>query len=297
MRLNEFDFFIAEALIGMKRSSLMAFLTILTMSISLIVFGVFLLLTINLNNLVNFAVSKLEIRAYLANNITDENINSLIQKVESLKEVKNVSFINKENAWDAFSKQYGNIDIQAVIEDNPLPNALKIKLYDTSKTKEMVTFLKSFKEITDTTYGGVVAERISLFANITKYIGLALVILLTLATLFIIINTIRLTIIARQDEINIMHLVGATDAFIKAPFLIEGLIMGIFSGIVTILFLRTTYFFIALKIQNILPYFPLVFDKNLLYILYLIIFLTGAILGLFGAYISVSHSLKRSKNG
>lgn len=297
MRFNEFDFFITEAFIGMKRSSLMSILTIITITVSLIVFGIFLLLTINLNNMMNFLVSKLEIRAFLVHDVSDNNLNNLIQRIESLNEVKSVTFTPKEAAWESLSKQFSNISFIEVIEENPLPNALKIVLYDTNKTKEVVRYLKKQKEIEDVTYGGVAAERISLFAGFTKYTGLALVIMLTIATLFIIVNTIRITVIARQDEITIMQLVGATDAFIKLPFLIEGLIMGVIASIIAIVFLKASYLFFAIKLQETIPYFPLVFHKNILYLLYLIVFLTGTIIGIFGAYLSTTQSLKRSKNG
>ncbi|MFA5880094.1 MAG: permease-like cell division protein FtsX [Candidatus Margulisiibacteriota bacterium] len=297
MRFNEFDFFITEAFIGMKRSSLMSILTIITITVSLIVFGIFLLLTINLNNMMNFLVSKLEIRAFLVQDLSDNRLNSLIQKIERLKEVKTVTFITKENAWENLSKQFSNISFIEVIEDNPLPNSLKIVLYDTTKTRDVASYLKTQKEIEDITYGGIAAERISLFAAFTKYTGLILVILLTIATLFIIVNTIRLTVIARQDEITIMHLVGATDSFIKLPFIIEGLIMGVIASIIAIVFIKTAYLFFAIKLQENIPYFPLVFHKNILYILYFIIFLTGTLIGVFGAYLSTTQSLKRSKNG
>lgn len=294
MKFSDLTFFIAEAFIGMRRSGLMIFIAVATITVSLIIFGVFLLLSLNLNNLVNFIVAKLEVRVYLAENVTRPEISAFQEQIQALKEVKSVEFVEKNTAWKDFSNQFSNINLNDMIEENPLPNTLKIQLYDTTKIKDVVDFLYKYPTyIDDISYGGVLAERIGTFAKFMKYMGLILVLLLTFATLLIVVNTIRLTVIARKEEISIMQLVGATNIFIEIPFLIEGLFLGILGSGFAIFFLKTAYVFFAQKFQEAVPYFPLVFDSKILFLLYFSILVLGTFLGFIGAYISVSKSLKQ----
>ncbi|MFC1616929.1 permease-like cell division protein FtsX [Candidatus Margulisiibacteriota bacterium] len=295
MKISDYYFFLKEALIGIKRSFMMAFISVATISVSLFIFGIFLLITINFNNLLDFVVSKLEIRVYFSENITKSDIIDIKERLEELAEVRRVEFISKKRAWEHFSEQFSNIDMQDLIDKNPLPDTLRIRLRHTSDMTKLKAFFAQIPKnmIEDISYGEVIANRISLFANFAKLSGLAMVALLTFATLLIIVNTIRLTVLARKDEIEIMQLVGATDGFIEWPFLLEGFFIGITGSIISIAFLKTGYFFFAHKFQQSIPYFPLVFEPKILYTLYLIILATGIILGMFGAYLSVSKALKQ----
>lgn len=297
MNLKNLDFFITEAFSGIRRSKLMAFISIATISVSLIIFGIFLLLTFNLNNLVNFVVSKIEIRVYLKDNISPSDLSEFENQIRSLENVKSVTLVDKNTAWKEFHKQFGNININDLLEENPLPNTLKIKLNDTHDIQNTLSYLSGYPQfIDDISYGDELAKRIQLFADFAKYAGLGLVLLLSFATLLIIVNTVRLTVIARQDEITIMQLVGATNQFIEWPFLIEGLIIGLIGSGTAVLFLKIGYNFFSIKFQESIPYFPLIFDNKVLYPLFGIVFATGTILGIFGAFISVSRTLKKNMN-
>lgn len=293
MKLRILDFFIAEAFSGIVRSSLMAFISIVTITVSLIVFGIFLLLTFNLNNLVNFVVSKLEVRVYLNDAMTASEVLQFQTKIQGLSIVKSEELITKSKAWLEFNKQFGNININDLLDENPLPNTIKIKLYDIDQIPEILGFLREYPQyVDDISYGSDLAKRIQIFANFAKYCGLALVLLLSFTTLLIIVNTIRLTVMARHDEIIIMQLVGASNQFIEWPFLIEGLIIGVIGSSLAVLFLKIGYTVFALKFQETIPYFPLIYDQKMLYTLFLIVFATGTGLGVMGAFLSISRSLK-----
>jgi len=122
--------------------------------------------------------------------------------------------------------------------------------------------------------------------------GWSLILLLIFASLFIIVNTIRLTVIARDEEISIMQLVGATNRFIKGPFLIEGFIIGITGAAVAVGILYGTYSLIVSQLIEKMPFFPFITNHSSLYYIYGFVLIAGSIIGMLGAYISVSRSLK-----
>jgi cell division transport system permease protein len=294
--LRNLGYYIWEALISIRRSGMSIVLSVAIITVSLIVFGLFLLISSNVNNLTDFISSKLEIRIYLKNDITKKEIKDFRSRISRMAHVKEVIFIDKDTAWNKFKSNFRNLDLSDMIDNNPLPHSFRVYLSDNSQTDKLSTYLKNgfSKYVEDIGQMSNVASKISLFSRFTRIGGLTLVILLTLATLLIIINTIRLTVIARQDEITIMQLVGATNSFIKIPFIIEGGIMGSVASILAFAFLKVGYLFVALKIQEQLPFFPIVFDPMLLNKIYVIVILFGVSLGFIGAYLSVTKSLKIS---
>ena len=178
------------------------------------------------------------------------------------------------------------------LSENPLPHTVVVKAQAGIPLASISENLETFQEVEEVVYGGEIASRLESFTNLTKVGGLIVIGILGLSTLLIIINTIRLTVIARQDEISIMKLVGATDNFIKLPFLIEGVIIGCVGAAFSIAILKSLYMVMIVKIQTSIPFIPIVFNHDYLWAIYSLIGLTGALLGLLGAYISVSRSLK-----
>ncbi len=293
MNLSEFTFFITEAWIGMRRSSLMIMLTIGTVILSLVMFGFFLLSTINLQNLSQFLASKLEIRLFLKEGLTMPEISEFENRILGMQEVENVTFVHKDDAWRSFKENFHNLDLDEGMAENPLPHTLMIKAKPNVTLAKLSEDLEQFDtRVDEVMYGGEIAERVEAFSHFTRVGGLVIVGLLGLSTLFIIMNTIRLTVIARQNEISIMKLVGATDNFIQWPFLIEGILIGCVGAVFSIGILRFSYEFVVIKIQNSIPFLPLVYNQAELWRIYGIIGFTGALLGLIGAYISVARSLR-----
>ncbi len=298
MSLSDLEFFIIEALIGMRRSSVMMLIAIATVSVSLVVFGLFLLLTVNISHLTNFMSDKLEIRVFLKENLTPNEINVFQESIAKLNGVREVTFISKNQAFKMLKESYANIQFDDLLEQNPLPNSIRVKLNDNSNIQNVAQTLRDHTYYAeDVQYGGIVAERIQVVSQIIRVAGIVLVGLLSLATLLIVFNTIRLTILARTNEITIMHLVGATEGFIKGPFLVEGLIMGLLGAVLAIVFLKSTYVTFAIQFQNAIPFFPLVFNEATLNKVYFTVGFTGPALGILGAYLSVSKTIKAQIKG
>jgi cell division transport system permease protein len=290
--MRKLSFFISEAVIGMKRSYLMILIAIGTITVSLMIFGFFLLININLTHFSEFISSHLEIRVFLKPELTRDQINSFQSQLSQMDNVKNVQFINKELAWNNFIKSYKHLDLNKMIK-NPLPHSLKVRLGDNRDILKKTEIIELYTDyVTDVKNGGIITTRMMAFKQWIQYSGLVLGLFLMVATLFIIINTIRLTIMNRQDEISIMKLVGATDPFIRGPFLIEGVVIGVMGSGCAILFLKNIYFFLGQKLQEGIPFIPIVFEVHVLNTVYLFLGITGVGLGLVGAYISVTKSLK-----
>jgi len=293
MRFSDLEFFVREALIGLRRSSLMMIISIATIIISMIIFGSFLLFSINVNNLANFYVSKLEIRVFFNDTITRREKRNFQDKLQHYKSIKSIQFIDKETAWETLKNQYAGSKLSDYIQKSPLPDTLIIKLTTQSDITTIVDSIKKESTIVeDVVYGGVIAQQIQKFSKWSKIGGITLVSLLLLATLLIIVNTIRLTIIARENEITIMQLVGATKSFIQWPFLIEGLILGTIGTSTAVLILKPIYETTAHAFQANFPFIPLVFESKPLLIIYSFIGIAGPLLGILGAYISMSRTLK-----
>jgi cell division transport system permease protein len=293
--MRHIAFFISEALIGIKRSALMMFIAGVTIMVTLLVFGLFLLMSANMNNLAHFISSKLEVRVFLNESITRRDIEDFQIKIGKMDHVKSVTFVDKEEAWTLFKGSFSNMTLTDLVSENPLPHALKVVLVNNEYIKDVATKISEYEEYTsDVAYGGVIAERMNAFSAWLSFVGVVLVVFLTIATLFIIVNTIRLTVMNRKDEIEIMSLVGATSGFISGPFIIEGLLLGGGSSFISMVLLRFFYDFFAKRFQEALPYFPLVFQSSVLNEIYFFVFLLGAILGVLGAYISISRLLKET---
>ena len=147
--------------------------------------------------------------------------------------------------------------------------------------------------IDEVRYSGKLIDQMKSLVSAVRIGGLALIALLFLATLLIVVNTIRLTVLARETDVYIMRLVGATNTFIKWPFIIEGVMIGLVGGIASFLLLKFSYEAVSVRLAAALPFLPLVGDQLVLNFIYVILLIGGMGLGMLGGYISVSRVLKR----
>ena len=194
---------------------------------------------------------------------------------------------------NVFKKNYSNLSLNSIIDSNPLPHSFRLTVLPDQDIQRLANYIRTFKGyVEDVSYHDVLAKRVILFSSFARLAGFVLVGLLTLATLLIIMNTIRLTIIARKDEVTIMKLVGATHAFIKWPFLIEGIMIGGIGSLLSMGILKYGYGLFYSKVTLNLPYFPLVSQELMLNSVFGLLILVGTGLGLIGAYFSISRTLK-----
>ena len=266
--------------------------TISTISFAILIFSSFIMMIFNLNNIVKKFEDEVHIVSYLLDEY-DEKHAEIMSQVMSIDGVDRVSYRSKDEALERFKSSLGNDD--SFLDDipkNPLPASIEIRLKEgfesKSKIKQIDDSLRAMNYFDDTVYGQEWIENFHSLLNLLKIVGLAVSGGFLLAAVFIISNTIKLTMYARREEIEILKLVGATDGFIQIPFFIEGIIQGFLGSVMSIVLLYIMYLiflarvqalrFIGINSQN-MPFLPL---KILLMIM-----LFSTMLGMFGSFLSL----------
>ena len=211
-------------------------ITVVTISLSILIVSAFALFLANVGELVNIWRGGVRMMVYLQPDLQPERIPALRADILSMYGVAKASFIPKENALERLLEQMQRqSSIMVGLDHNPLPDAFEIRMIPTAQTEEkmetLATELEQLPEVDEVEYGQQWIGRLTSVFNLFRLAGTALGALFFMAAVFIVANTIRLLIYARREEVEIMRLVGATDGFIKAPFYLEGMILGALGGI------------------------------------------------------------------
>lgn len=290
---SNLEFFIVEAFRSFRRSGLMSMVAIGTITVTLVIFGIFILLVMNFGNMVGNVSNRMDIAAYVEKDLSLADAGALQVELSKLPGVEKVEFISRTEAWRKFQQEYGEkLALDEVVTENPLPHTYAIKVRAPEFLEPAAKAVAAFEVVSDVRYSGEMVNKIKSLMDAVRIGGAALVVLISFATLLIVVNTIRLTVLARENEIFIMKLVGATNTFVKWPFIIEGIILGILGGVSSFFILKFSYDAVYVRVTAALPFVPLVGEQRLLSMLYLAMVLGGIVLGMIGAYISVSKILK-----
>ena len=294
MKLRTGEYFIQEVFRSLKRNNWMSFASIGTVAVSLFVLGVFLILVLNMNRMASMLESQVQISVYLQDDMKKQDRIDLQSDIEKMQGIAEVRFVDKDAAKDRLSERLGDQKylLDALGDKNPLPDSFEV----TVKTPEMVeTAAKAIERmegVESAKYGQDVVEHLFDITRLMRIFGLVLMLLLAGATIFIISNTIRLTVFARRKEIAIMKYVGATDWFIRWPFLMEGIVLGCIGGILSAIALRSFYAAMAAKIYNTLAFFPLMPQYPFMNYVTVAIILSGMLIGAIGSAFSLKRFLE-----
>jgi cell division transport system permease protein len=262
------------------------------------VLSTFLIIFLNLQTCLDKWNNQIQVTAYLADKITPEELILIKQKTRSFHEVKKLSFISKEEALSFFKDTFpGQKQVLEGLKKNPLPASINIQLKDgyhsPDKVRNFALQVKNIPGVDEVEYGQSWIEGYASFLNFIKLTTLTLGVVILLATVFIISNTIKLTVYARKEEIEIMRLVGATNLFIKTPFFIEGILQGFLGAFTALVTLHIChYLFSNWIVQS--SYLPL----QSIQISYLpphyLVFITagGMLTGFLGSFFSLGRYLK-----
>jgi len=292
MIFENVGFYLREALLSFRRSTLMTTAAILSITTILIIVGVFLLISINSSLFLINLESQLEIVVYLEDNISKAELNNFKNNFTSIDGIKEIKFVSKEEAYQRLLKSLGEQkDILSAIEVNPLPASFEIQAKDPKMIKQIANQIAEFKKVEEVEYGQETAERLLSFTYIFRRAGMLILALLVFASILIISSIIKITVYARRNEIEIMSLAGATSWFIKWPFIIEGFLQGFISAILSIIILYNLYFFATNKVHQVIPFLPLVVDNMDLLPIGIAIVLLGSFVGILGSMFSVGKYL------
>lgn len=278
----------------MSRNGLMTLASISTVALSLFILGVFTCGVVNLNNLASNLESQVEISVYLKDGLNQTQINTVHNKLKDMPNVKKLEFVSKDEAMKRFKERLGEQQglVAALDGNNPLPSSFVITFENPEEVKEAAKLVTTYPEVESAHYGQDVIEQIFKITQVIRIGGIALIAFLAGATLFIISNTIRLTVFARRKEIGIMKYVGATNWFIRWPFLIEGMLLGFIGAAIAAACVWEFYHFITLEVENSLAFLPLVPMVPFFYDLTAILFGVGILVGAIGSTISLKQYMK-----
>ena len=232
MRIRLLGYFLRKALGNIWTNPFLSLVTLSTIAISMLILGLFALIYLNVQEFLHQLGDELQITAYLQKTLSTVQAEVLRNKIADWPEVENISHVSKEQALTRFRVQLGEYGgILEGLKDNPLPASLEVKLSPrfgrAGNIEELSNRLERLPGVDEVQYGRRWVAKLRIFVDLIKLIGLTVGGLLLFATIFVISNTIKLTFYSRQEELEIMRLVGATDFFIKVPFLLEGLLHGV----------------------------------------------------------------------
>ena len=290
-------FAVRRAIQGFWRNRVMSVAATVTMVLMLLLLSGLLIVLSGLSAGLSFVQQKVDVQAYLNDGVAPAKITALTLQLQALPEVASVTYKSKDQAlaeWRAQQAAQGNADLVAVTGTNPIPASLNIKLRDPDVYGQVIAVLKGppgvIAKVDETQR---VVDAIVAITNVLRTIGLAVVVMVALTVLFIVVNTIRMAVMARADEIEIMRLVGASDAFIRWPFIFEGLLVGLLGATVTLVILGLGATPLSHLTNAIVSEVPVGFDQRLGEQLLLLVVGAGTLLGGLGAWISVRSYLLR----
>jgi cell division transport system permease protein len=296
MILRIWIYFFKSALINIINNRLIHMISMGTITISMLLLGSFMLLSVNLNNWIKEWGESLSISVYLKDGIDEKAKREIEKQLLNIKGAKIKGFISKEQAMIQLKESLGGqAGLLSGVKKNPLPSSFEFVFEDMDDfpidPNNIKRSLEKMEGVDEVQYSEQWMERFKGVIFVFRVAGFIIGGLLCVAVLFIITNTIKLTIYSRRDEIEIYKLVGATDWFVKIPFLIEGAVQGIISGLVAFLILFSAYLIFSTKTVQIfsLPVIDIVFlsNKNAISII-----LLSLVLGLMGGLIAIGRFFK-----
>ena len=280
---------LSQALRAIRGNWVASVATITTMTLSLTILAGFSLLSLNLNQVLAALQSELEVTAYLHDGADRAR---LLDTVRAWPEVVRVEFVGKDRALADLVADLPSLSVAASLVANPLPDTLRMRLLDPVQTPIVRLRLEQLPGVADVEDGSDAVNTFLAVSEALRVVGLILIVVLLSSALFAIVNSIRAAITAREDEIEVQRLVGATRAFIRAPFLIEGLLLGLMSAVVTLGLVIPGYQVVVARLAPELPFVPFVRDAALLGQVAALLGLLAILVGLVGSAISVSQHLR-----
>lgn len=243
MKFRIFKNIVKQGFQGSWRNRGMGIASVGSITAVLIILGMVLIIILSINNVVVETKNKFdEIQIYLEDNIESEKMAEIEDKLKSSEGVTDVYFESKDEALEIMKKDWGEESyLLEGLEENPLPNSYIVKLKDIEYADNVVSKLEGIDGIEEVKYYKDVIEKLLAAANYIKVGGMIIIAILMFISVFIISNTIKITVTARKREINIMKYVGATNGYIRGPFVIEGIILGLVGAGLSILIVNYGY--------------------------------------------------------
>jgi cell division transport system permease protein len=257
VRLSAMQYFLAEGWKSARRN--VSLISLGTMAVSIFVLGVFGLMLMNLSNVNSHLRSSIEIKVYVEDNLTQKGLEVLKQQIESIDGVNRVTYVSKTEGLNRLTRQLGGkAGLVDILGENPLPDAYDVSVFNADSTRDIASRISDMPHVIGVNYGQGFTEKLLATTRFIAITALILAIILLGAVMFIVGNTVRLSLVARAQEIEVMKLVGATNWFIVWPFLIEGMIVGFMGSSVSGICLYAGYQACISRLGLLAPFIPII---------------------------------------
>ena len=295
------NFFFQEALANITRNKLLSLAAISTITFTLAICGLFFVIAINFGTVLKNWKEDITVIVYLKENAEHDNVNELGNFLKNSEYVANTKYIDKKEAFKRFSEQSSDIkDLLAGFDSSILPASIDVTLKEEyQKSDLLITWfdkIKEFQSVDEISYDRDLIDKLTYIVSALRIFGFIIGTFLCGAAIFIISNTIKLSVYERKEEIEIMELIGATQFFIKIPFLIEGLLQGLFGSLISLSILFTSFKYLEAKLFKPLKIFLGSSDISFMPFQYLLIFVMGGLLiGTMGGFFASGKTFKMEK--
>lgn len=302
--MSSLFYFLKESFQGLTRNLSTTLGSIITIFLSLLIIGVFLVGGVIVEHLVRNIENEVTITAHVGDEASQDSIDAVINQIMGLPDVASVSFTTKDQALEDFRETTINPDIIDQLDgQNPLPASIEVDLSDPSQVETVVQEIldsTDYKSITDNPddpaeairYGQRTVDKLFTVTSYLRYIGAALILLLVFIALVFINNTIRLAIMARRKEIAIMRLVGASNGFIRGPFLMEGALHALIGSLLAVGVIEALRNFALPQVKNTLMWLPVDLPMETYLVIYAALIVAGLLIGLIGSALAMRRYLK-----
>ena len=298
MKYNVFSYLIGEGFRNVFKNKKSTMASLMIMCATMIIFGVFFIVGENINHFVSEIESEQGIQVFIDNDATEQEVQQLGEQLKKINGVNTVEYMSKEDALNQMKERFEEKEylLEGYEENNIFPASYIVTLTDLTLSSQVQGEISSLPNIKRITSGDETINTLIDLANGVRIVTAVILALLIIISIFIIANTIKLTVHARRKEISIMKYVGATNNFIRWPFIVEGILIGVLAGIISLLLVGGVYNIVAEKIVNtdfmqIIQMSLLNFSDmfSLIVIVYLIL---GIGIGVLGSTISMRKYLK-----
>ncbi len=297
MKLRTTKYFAKEGFNNLSRNKVMSAASITSVIAALLVIGIFFIIMLNIDYAASALESQIEMMVYLDEGLSEETISVMRDEIKSINGVKDILFISKDTALKDMQKKLGDNAylLEGLESDNPLPNTFIITLKNPQDASSVSLALSSMANIEKVSYGKEDLEKLLKATYVLRMASLLVIVILLFISIFIISNTIKLTVFARRREIGIMKFVGATDWFVRGPFVIEGMLLGVIGGIAATALLGAGYYYcinlvrdqmIGILSITLMPFKQVTMSMTAL------LLCVGLVIGTIGSLLSVRRFIK-----
>lgn len=301
MRISTFFYTIKQGIVNIWKNKLFSLASIATMTACIFLFGLFYMIVTNFQSMVKDAEAGVAVTVLFDTGISEQRIEEIGELIDARVEVSHYDYISADEAWDSFKDIYfeGNEAAAASFAgDNPLANSASYAIYmnDISMQDTLVTYLQSIDGVREVKQSTMVANTLTDFNSLIGYISAGIILILLGVAVFLISNTITVGISVRREEIGIMKLIGATDYFVRAPFVVEGIVIGLIGAAIPLGILYVLYgkviVYIADKFKFIGNMMQFLSAEEVFHTLVPVALVLGVGIGFLGSRITIRKHLK-----